>query len=80
VDLKNSDKPEVELVVKAEHHDDFVASDATDTLLNSVDSVVHKIEVQLRKHKEKLTGHRAVSHKHLDVTDSETEADSESDS
>jgi putative sigma-54 modulation protein len=76
IDLKNADKPEVELVVKAEHHDDFVSHDSADTLLNAVDSVVHKMEMQLRKHKEKITEHRVPGHKHMEVTgpeDSESE-------
>jgi putative sigma-54 modulation protein len=73
-DLKDSTHPEVELVIKAEHHDDFVASDRAETLLTAVDSVVHKIEMQLRKHKEKLTEHRATGHKHMEVTESESES------
>jgi putative sigma-54 modulation protein len=77
VDFKTNDKPEVELVVKAEHHDDFVAHDQTDSLLSSIDSVVHKIEMQLRKHKEKITDHRGTSHKHMEVPDTNEESDSE---
>ena len=73
VDLKTNDRPEVELVVKAEHHDDFVSHDGADTLLNAVDSVVHKMEMQLRKHKEKITEHRGPGHKHLDVASLDAE-------
>ena len=77
VDLKHSDKPEVELVVKAEHHDDFVARGDADTLLNAVDSVAHKMEMQLRKHKEKLKEHNGPGHKHLDVVPPDAEDDVE---
>ena len=69
VDLEHADQPAVELVISAEHHDDFVARDAAGSLLAAVDSVIHKVEMQLRKHKEKLTEHRATGHKHLDVTE-----------
>jgi putative sigma-54 modulation protein len=67
VDLEHADEPSVEMVVSAEHHEDFVASDRSGSLMAALDSVVHKVEVQLRKHKEKRTDHRAVGHKHLDV-------------
>jgi putative sigma-54 modulation protein len=67
VDLEHADQPAVELVVSAEHHEDFVATDTADSLLSAVDAVVHKVEMQIRKHKEKLTDRRATGHKHLDV-------------
>jgi putative sigma-54 modulation protein len=76
VDLKSADKPEVELVVKAEHHDDFVARGDAESLLSAVDAVAHKIEMQLRKHKEKLKEHNGPGHKHMNVSLPE-EADSE---
>jgi len=68
VDLEHADQPVVELVVSAEHHEDFVATDAAESLLTAVDGAVHKVEMQIRKHKEKLTDRRATSHKHIDVT------------
>jgi len=67
VDLEHADQPTVELVVSAEHHEDFVATDTAESLLSAVDSAMHKVEMQLRKHKEKITDRRAVGHKHLDV-------------
>lgn len=67
VDLEHADHPSVELVVSAEHHEDFVATDSADSLHAAVDSVLHKVEMQLRKHKEKITDRRAIGHKHLDV-------------
>jgi putative sigma-54 modulation protein len=68
VDLEHADQPGVELVVSAEHHEDFVAADSAESLLAAVDAAVHKVEMQIRKHKEKLTDRRATGHKHLDVT------------
>jgi putative sigma-54 modulation protein len=68
VDLEHADQPSVELVVSAEHHEDFVATDSAESLLTAIDSALHKVEMQIRKHKEKLTDRRATSHKHIDVT------------
>ena len=49
----------MELLVSAEHKHDFVARDRTDNLLTSVDSVVHKVEQQLKKYKSKLQDRRS---------------------
>jgi putative sigma-54 modulation protein len=68
VDLEHADQPGVELVVSAEHHEDFVATDTAEALLTAVDGALHKVEMQIRKHKEKLTDRRATGHKHIDVT------------
>jgi putative sigma-54 modulation protein len=68
VDLEHADQPSVELVVSAERHEDFVATDAAESLLTAVDGALHKVEMQIRKHKEKLTDRRATGHKHIDVT------------
>jgi len=68
VDLEHADQPGVELVVSAEHHEDFVATDTAESLLTALDGAVHKVEMQIRKYKEKLTDRRATGHKHLDVT------------
>ena len=71
VDLEHRDSPTVELVVSAEHHDDFVAVETADTALAALDGVVDKIENQLRKHKEKVKEHRATGHKHLEIPPAE---------
>jgi len=39
-----------------------------ESLLTAIDGALHKVEMQIRKHKEKLTDRRATSHKHIDVT------------
>jgi putative sigma-54 modulation protein len=54
VDLTNSEAPRVDLKVSAEHKHDFVAHDESDNLMGSVDAVVHRLEQQLRKYKEKV--------------------------
>ncbi len=58
VDLEREQSPLVELIVSAEHKHDFVASDRSENLMTSVESVVHKVEQQIKKYKEKLQGHR----------------------
>ncbi len=52
-DLEDSDDPRVDMKVSAEHKHDFVAHDRSGSLMGSVDSVLHKMEQQLRKYKEK---------------------------
>ncbi|GAA4432802.1 MULTISPECIES: ribosome hibernation-promoting factor, HPF/YfiA family [Bremerella] len=58
IDLEHTEKPEVELRVTAEKTEDFVATDSAESLLAALDSTIHKMEQQLRKHKEKLKAHR----------------------
>lgn len=54
VDLSDDATPRVDLNVSAEHKHDFVARDQSDNLMGSVDTVVHRLEQQLRKYKEKV--------------------------
>ena len=75
-DLDNRDSPNLEIRVSAEHTEDFVATDTASSVMAALDSVLHKVEKQLRRHKEKLTGHRATSHKHIEVPD-EPDTDSQ---
>jgi putative sigma-54 modulation protein len=43
-------------MVSAEHKHDFVAHDQSDNLMGSVDTVIHRLDQQLRKYKEKVQG------------------------
>lgn len=54
IDLTDSNTPQVDAKVSAEHKHDFVAHDQSDDLMTSVDTVMHRIEQQLRKYKEKV--------------------------
>jgi putative sigma-54 modulation protein len=54
IDLKDKDRPRVDIQVSAEHKHDFVAHDQADELMAAVDGAVHKMEHQLRKYKEKV--------------------------
>ena len=66
VDLEHRDAPLVELRLSAEHTEDFVATDGSTSVLAALDGALHKIERQLRKHKEKRTERRTTGLKHLD--------------
>lgn len=57
VDLENPLAPRVDLLVQAEHKHDMKASYASDDLMGAADQVVHKLEQQLRKYKEKIQEH-----------------------
>lgn len=72
VDLEQRETPDVEVRVSAEHTDDFVATD-TGELFAALDSVLHKVEQQLKKHKEKIReSHRQARRKEMDIpTDSD---------
>ncbi|MCA9175530.1 MAG: ribosome-associated translation inhibitor RaiA [Planctomycetales bacterium] len=75
VDMAHLEAPEVEIRVTAEGHEDFVCTDAGSNVYASLDGAIHKMEGQLRKHKEKRTGHRATSQKHLETPVPQDEED-----
>ena len=76
VDVEHPESLSVELRVSVERADDFIATDTSESLNGSIDRVIHKIEQQLRKHKEKLKGHRTPGHRHQEVqVEPESEAE-----
>lgn len=60
VDLGNHALPEVEIVASAEHFHEMVSHERAAQLWRSIDGAVHKLEQQLRKHKEKTRDHKHV--------------------
>jgi putative sigma-54 modulation protein len=54
IDLEHRESPNVDLRVSAEHKHDFVATHQSDDLMGSIDQVIHKLEQQLRRYKEKI--------------------------
>ncbi len=63
VDVERREAPSVDLRVTAKHKD-FVATGQSDNLLSTVESVVEKMEQQLRKHKDKVQErHRGPGHR-----------------
>jgi putative sigma-54 modulation protein len=76
VDLAHKDQPAVELRVNAEHKHDFVATaEAKDgELMAAADSVLDKLDQQIRKYKEKVQEHRGPG---LSRRSAEAEAEAE---
>jgi putative sigma-54 modulation protein len=66
VDLEHLDKPLVEIKVSVEQADDCVASADATTVIAALDAVIPKVEQQIRRIKDKKTGHRATGHKHIE--------------
>lgn len=57
VDLEHEQNPTVDVRVSAEHKHDFVAAEQSTSLMAALDGVIHKLEGQLRKYKEKVQDH-----------------------
>ena len=55
VDLKDEECPKIEVQIAAKKAGRFLASEDAGQLMTALDSVVHKLEQQLRKHKERVT-------------------------
>ena len=68
VDLEHRDAVRVEVRISAEHAPDLMAIETSGELFAALDVVVHKLEQQLRKHKERIqTGHRQPGRKQIEV-------------
>lgn len=64
VDLEHELNPTVDVRVSAEHKHDFVATEQSTSLMAALDGVIHKLEQQLRKYKEKVQErHRSTGHR-----------------
>ena len=57
VNLEDEQNPSVDVRVSAEHKHDFVASEQSTSMMAALDGVIHKLEQQLRKYKEKVQDH-----------------------
>ena len=54
IDMERRELPVVDLKVSAEHKHDFAATAQMEDIMVSIDQVIHKLEQQLRKYKEKV--------------------------
>ena len=54
IDLKKADEPVVDINVSAEHKQDFFASYQSTDLWGCLDQAIHKLEIQIKKYKEKV--------------------------
>jgi len=76
IDLEHTEASEVEIRISVEHARDFVATETSGSVMAALDGTIHKVEQQLRRHKEKLKGHKVGGLKHQSVPD-ESENESE---
>jgi putative sigma-54 modulation protein len=54
VDLGHAEKPDVEVIVHVEQCPEFVAREQNGELFAALDGCMHKLEQQLKKHKQKM--------------------------
>ena len=73
VDFQHQEEPNVEINVSAEHAPDFVASASASNVVSALDASIQKVEQQLRRHKDKTTGHKVTGGKHVLPVDEEAE-------
>ena len=72
----NKDHVKVEIQVDTEHKHDFVARDMGEEVQGTFDSVLHKMEQQIKKYKSKIQDHRR-DMPLAELTGGETEPDME---
>jgi len=77
VDLEHFDAPGVELRACVERANDCIAAEQASSVLAALDGALHKLEQQLRKHKDKRTGHKAAGLKNIEAPQPPGEAASE---
>ena len=76
IDLEHPETPSVDLRLSVKHKHDFVATNRSENLMAAIDSVIEKMEQQLRKHKEKVQDrHRGTAYRPSEVS-SEAEPES----
>lgn len=68
VDLEHEQTPTVDVQVSAEHKHDFVAAEQSTSVMAALDGVIHKLEQQLRKYKEKVQDHHRTATSRLGET------------
>lgn len=69
VNLERRDNPSLEIRALIEHADALVAADQSADVLTALDGALHKIEQQIRRHKDRRTDRRKLPAKHMEVPD-----------
>lgn len=54
--------PAVEVVAKATHNSTFIGRHRGEDMYGCIDSSMHKVEEQIRRHKDKVRNHKGPSH------------------
>ncbi|MHB0958003.1 MAG: ribosome hibernation-promoting factor, HPF/YfiA family [Pirellulaceae bacterium] len=76
LNLEHRESPQVEIRVSVEHSEALVAAEQSSEVMSALDGALHKIEQQIRRHKDKRTERRRPPVKHLEVpAESEPEAE-----
>ncbi|NLX56972.1 MAG: ribosome-associated translation inhibitor RaiA [Planctomycetaceae bacterium] len=76
VDLDRREAPVVEIQVSVERSEALMAAEQSAEVLSALDGALHKIEQQIRRHKDKRTERRRPPIKHLEVpAENEPEAE-----
>ena len=73
INLEHEQNPSVDIRVSAEHKHDFVAAEQSTSLMAALDGVIHKLEQQLRKYKEKVQDHHRTTGPRHEATSLEGE-------
>lgn len=69
VDLEHVESPSLELRLSVERNDDLIAAEASTSVMAALDGAIHKIEQQLRKHKDKRRDRRSQGLGRVEVPD-----------
>ncbi len=72
VDLEHGDETHVEIRVSVERAKDFVSRTNGAELMGALDGAIHKLEEQLRRHKDKLVEHRSTGRR-TEITQNDDE-------
>jgi putative sigma-54 modulation protein len=54
--------PTVEVVVNAPHNSTFIGTHRGDDMYGCIDNAIHKVEEQIRRHKDKVRDHKGPGH------------------
>ncbi len=73
INLEHEQNPSVDIRVSAEHKHDFVAAEQSTSMMAALDGVIHKLEQQLRKYKEKVQDHHRTTGPRHEATSLEGE-------
>ena len=68
-------KPSVEIIASAEHSNVFIAKETGDDVYTCIDIVVHKLERQLRRKKQKQRNNKHISGAEVESNFAENEAE-----
>ena len=75
IDGNDGGKPSVEIIASAEHSNVFIAKETGDDVYTCIDIVVHKLERQLRRKKQKQRNNKHISGAEVESSFAESQAE-----